>query len=67
MDHQAIVSHISDHLHYPATKAELVQACNEMADVPAEDKAWLIRNLPEGQYEGPEEVIEALGWAEPLM
>lgn len=53
--------HIREHLDYPATKQELVQACNMMSDVPPADREWFNEHLPEGTYNSPEDVIVKLG------
>ncbi|MEK7556943.1 MAG: DUF2795 domain-containing protein [Patescibacteria group bacterium] len=53
--------HLKEHVGYPATKADLVAACNGMSDFTAEDKKWFMDNLPEGTYNSAEEVEKALG------
>lgn len=50
-----------DHVDYPASKEDLVKACNNMSDVSNEDKKWFMESLPEGSYNSPDEVKEALG------
>lgn len=52
--------HIKSHLKYPATKKQLVEACNKMSDVPKADREWFQKNLPEGTYKSADEVIKAL-------
>jgi len=56
------MDHLKTHQIYPAKKADLVKACNELSDFSAEDKKWFEENLPEGNYGSAEEVIMALGW-----
>jgi hypothetical protein len=56
------VAHLKEHQTYPATKQELVETCNKLSDFSGEDKKWFEQNLPDGTYESPEEVIQALGW-----
>lgn len=54
-----------DHLHhvtYPASKDDLVKACNEMSDVPENDKRWFMENLPEKNYQSAEDVKQAVGY-----
>lgn len=55
------LQHLRDHQDYPATKGELVKACNQLSDFSDEDKKWFEQNLPEGTYESAGDVIQALG------
>lgn len=52
--------HIKRHVTYPTGKSELVAACNNMMDVPADDKDWFTRTLPERSYKSAEEVMTEL-------
>lgn len=61
------MDHLKAHIDYPATKEDLLKACNELSDFSAEDKKWFIENLPEGTYRSADEVAEALGWRERPM
>lgn len=56
------ISHLKEHQTYPASKADLVKACNELSDFSEEDKKWFESKLPEGNYNSSEDVIRALGW-----
>lgn len=58
-EHMEIFSHLN-HVAYPATKQDLVQACQEMSDVPEADKEWFAKNLPDKTYERPEDVKQTL-------
>ena len=55
------MGHLKTHQTYPATKAELVEACNQMSDFSGEDKQWFMENLPDKTYKSAEEVASALG------
>lgn len=57
---EEVKTHIREHLTYPATKQQLIQACNDMSEVPRSDKQWFETNLPEGTYQTADEVIKAL-------
>jgi hypothetical protein len=57
---EEVKTHIREHLSYPASKQQLIQACNDMSDVPKSDKEWFENNLPEGNYQTADEVIKAL-------
>lgn len=52
-----------DHVNYPASKQELVEACNQMSDVPAEEKKWFMDNLPDQMYNSAEDVKQTLSAA----
>jgi hypothetical protein len=54
------LGHLKNHVTYPASRSQVVAACNDMADVPREDKDWVMNSLPEGNYRTPAEVVTAL-------
>jgi len=54
------LGHLKNHVTYPASRSQVVAACNDMSDVPTEDKDWVTKNLPEGNYRTPAEVVTAL-------
>ena len=60
MDSQAMKMHITEHMEYPATKKQIIEACNNMADVSEADKAWFSKTLPDKKYNRADEVIKAL-------
>ena len=53
--------HLAKHIKFPATKADLLKACNDYSDSSPEDKKWVMENLPEGSYASPDDVLKALG------
>lgn len=53
--------HLKEHIKYPATKQQLVEACNKMSDFSDDDKKWFEEHLPEGTYKSAEDVMSALG------
>lgn len=61
MDWNNTKMHLREHQKYPATKAELVAACNNLSDFSEEDKVEFSNKLPEGTYNSADEVITALG------
>lgn len=60
MSLQQELGHIKNHVNYPATRDQIVQACNNMSDVPSKDKDWVSKNLPNQTFGGPEDVMNAL-------
>lgn len=58
---QGVIDHLKSHQSYPATRAELIKECNDLADFSAEDKTWFMDHLPEGTYNSADAVMKALG------
>ncbi len=54
------LEHIKRHINYPASKNQVIQACNNMMDVPSADKEFVTKSLPEQTFKGPEDVVRAL-------
>ena len=54
------LEHIKHHIKYPANKTQVIAACNNMSDVPLNDKDFVSKSLPESNYKGPEDVVKAL-------
>ncbi|EKD84656.1 MAG: hypothetical protein ACD_38C00179G0003 [uncultured bacterium] len=50
------VKHIDEHVMYPASKGDILAACNEMTEVPEEEKKWVSDRLPDKTYQSPQEV-----------
>lgn len=59
---KSVIEHIKEHNDYPATKGNLVEACNGMSEFTKDQKRWFEKTLPDKKYENPNEVIKALGW-----
>jgi len=57
------LEHVKGHVTYPATKNDLVAACNRMYDVPEREREWFKRVLPDRTYRSSDEVLKALGLA----
>lgn len=56
---KAAMDHL-EHVSYPATKEDLVKACNNMSDVSEEGKKWFMESLPGGTYQNSGDVKAAL-------
>ena len=54
------LGHLKNHVKYPASRSQVLSACNEMSDWAPEDREWVTKALPEGTYRAPEEVLSAL-------
>ncbi len=57
---EASLDHLKNHVEYPANAEQVIQACNNMSDVPGTDKEWFANNLPARTYENPDAVISAV-------
>lgn len=56
-----MMEHIKNDVDYPASKQDLVSACDGMSDVPEGDKKFFSEKLPDRTFSTPEEVLSALG------
>lgn len=54
------MEHLKHHVEYPASRDEVVAACNDMSDIPSDDRDWFMKSLPAGDYNGPEDVLTAI-------
>jgi hypothetical protein len=54
------LGHLKHHVQYPASRSQVVAACNNMSDVSAGNRDWFAKNLPEGTYNNAEAVMGAL-------
>ena len=57
---RSMMDHIKSHAKYPASKADLVAACNNMSEFSKEHKSWFEKALPAASYRTPNDVIKAL-------
>jgi len=54
------LGHLKNHVKYPANRKQVTEACNNMMDVPAADREWFVKALPEGTYKSADEVVSAI-------
>ncbi|MGP8124288.1 MAG: hypothetical protein ACLQEQ_00225 [Nitrososphaerales archaeon] len=54
------LGHLKHHVQYPASRSQVVAACNKMSDVSEANREWFSKNLPEGTYKNPTEIMGAL-------
>jgi hypothetical protein len=59
-DMTKLMTHASDHIKYPATRAEIIAACAQTPEFSPGEKKWINENLPEGTYNSPDDVLKAL-------
>lgn len=64
-DVEGTVKHLKEDQTYPATKAELVAACNELSDFGESDKKTFMESLSDKTYYSAEEVMKTLGIHQP--
>jgi len=60
-DDSVVKGHLKNHVKYPATKAQLLESCNKLADVAPADRQLFAKKLPEGTYKTSDDVIKAIG------
>jgi hypothetical protein len=60
-DTKKLTQHLKEHQAYPATRAQLLAACNDLVDFSAGEKRWYADHLPEGTYKSAAEVLKAIG------
>lgn len=52
-----VTTHLREHIDkWPATKQDIVTACNNVSDLPEAERKWFMESLPEGTYKNPDEV-----------
>ncbi len=42
------MSHLQNHIMYPASKRTIIESCNKMEHVPAYTRMWVERTFPKG-------------------
>jgi len=53
-------AHLEQHVTYPATRSQVLEACASTKEFSDAEKQWLADNLPEGQYASARGVVSAL-------
>lgn len=54
------LGHLKSHVPYPASRAQVVEACNNNSHADRDDAEWMAKALPEGTYRNANEVVSAL-------
>jgi len=60
------LEHLRKHIVYPASRKEIIEACNMMMDISKEEKEWFEKNLPDWSFRNADEVIRAVEVVEHL-
>lgn len=58
-DMMEMKEHLESHITYPATKTDIMRACNDMSHVPNEHKKMFLENLPDETYQSSDAVMQA--------
>lgn len=53
--------HLQAHVHYPASRQEILAACAQTPEFSASEKQWFSDSLPDRTYASADEVLQALG------
>ena len=54
-------THLREHVSkWPATREDIVSACNNISDIPDEERKWVLKNLPAGTYDAPEDAEQVM-------
>jgi len=53
-------SHLTEHVKYPATRAEVLAACADTPEFTPAEKAWFSNHLPDGSYASAGDVLRSL-------
>lgn len=54
------LGHLKSHVPYPASREQVVAACNNNMHADRDDAEWMARALPRGTYKNANEVLTAL-------
>ena len=54
-------AHIGSDVAYPASCEQIVNACNNMSEFSADEKAWFAEALPHGNFKSAADVNRAVG------
>jgi hypothetical protein len=57
---RSVLEHLKSHVSYPASGAEILEACNKGADLPRAEKTWLVQALNDLQSKRYSDPIEVL-------
>ncbi|HVO30721.1 MAG TPA: hypothetical protein VMV18_08290 [bacterium] len=61
VDREKAMTHLKNHVDYPADRAKILAACADTEEFTKEQKDWFAKHLPEGTYASADDVAKALG------
>ena len=59
-DMKKVATHLREHVKYPATRQEILDACAQTTEFTEAEKAWAAQHLPEGTYASADDVLKVL-------
>jgi hypothetical protein len=54
------LGHLKSHVSYPASREQVIAACNNNAHADKDDAEWMAKALPNGTYRNASDVLTAL-------
>ncbi len=57
---KAAFEHLKKDIVYPATKDDILMACNNFEEIPASERDWFYRTLPDQEFSSAEDVVNSL-------
>jgi hypothetical protein len=59
-DMKKVAAHLREHVKYPASRQQILDACAETPEFTDAEKAWAAQHLPEGTYASADDVLKVL-------
>jgi len=59
-DMKKVAAHLREHVKYPASRQQILDACADTPEFTDAEKAWAAAHLPEGTYDSADDVLKAL-------
>jgi hypothetical protein len=59
-DMKKVAAHLREHVKYPASRQQILDACAETPEFTDAEKAWAAAHLPEGTYASADDVLKVL-------
>ena len=60
IDMKKVSAHLREHQGYPASRAELITSCFDLADFSVVEKKWFIAAVPNRKFKSADEVVAAI-------
>jgi hypothetical protein len=59
-DMKKVAQHLREHVKYPASRQQVLDACADTEEFTTAEKAWAAAHLPEGTYASADDVLKAM-------